>query len=218
MNFLLFGNGYATMGVYYFVIPRIMAGPEAFKSDAVEDKKIPDKMDTKGFSDKNGLDMDDQKTIDGLGLPKDKEITAESLNSAMNANFDKEIAKAGESGQAPEIAEAKKQLSEQIGKAPSMQEKIALYQEFMAGLNAKVGTQEAAQMKNQTDYADSLKKTKTEKLSMVTTPGEGNVGAILANGKTVGETTANGTITIGTSKFRLAPGQTVDQFLGKSPE
>lgn len=56
--------------------------------------------------------------------------------------------------------------------------------------------------------------TTTERPAIITTPGEGQVGNIVVNGNTVGQVTGAGQITIGTTPFRLAPGQTIEQFLG----
>lgn len=66
----------------------------------------------------------------------------------MDDRFDKEIQKAGLSGQTSEITEGRKQLSEQIAKTTDMKEKIALYQEFLDGLKSEVGALVAEQKQN----------------------------------------------------------------------
>lgn len=55
--------------------------------------------------------------------------------------------------------------------------------------------------------------TVSEQPAVITTPGEGQVGSIIVNGNTIGEVTGVGQITVGNTVFRLAPGQTIEQFL-----
>ncbi|MDD5376610.1 MAG: hypothetical protein PHH16_00670 [Candidatus Gracilibacteria bacterium] len=135
--------------------PEVKKDPEEQKPDIKEQKMTE-------FVDKNDLNSTEQGILAGLNIrfEKDKEITPDDINSAMDARFTAEIGKAGLSGQTSEMTEGKKQLSEQIAKTTDMKEKIALYQEFLDGLKSGVGTLVAEQKQNSDAYSKALQEAK----------------------------------------------------------
>lgn len=121
--------------------------PEAIKKQEDIANKYPD------------LNAKEKWVLAGLdiGFDKEKGMTPDEINKGMNARFDQEIAKAGSSGQTSEITEAKKQLSEKIGKTTDMKEKIALFQEFLSSMEEKTGTLVAEQNQRAKQNADAMK-------------------------------------------------------------